>query len=130
MLNQQPLTAVRVSFVVLYHSRSGQSTREPKRWLGRPPPHCFTGATSRTRASADARRAQQRMEVTGSSGRHRAVAAGSGGAVKRRSVDVGTGGSIRSLGTDLLCIVFALLDHFDLIRCSVVCKSWFVSLSC
>ncbi|XP_065022192.1 F-box/WD-40 repeat-containing protein At3g52030-like isoform X2 [Musa acuminata AAA Group] len=65
------------------------------------------------------------MEVTGSSGRHRAVAAGSGGGRgKRRSVDVGTGGSIRSLGTDLLCIVFALLDHFDLVRCSVVCKSW------
>ncbi|RZR91114.1 hypothetical protein BHM03_00019131 [Ensete ventricosum] len=74
--------------------------------------------------------AQQRMEVTASSGRHRAVAAGSGGGRKRKSVDVGNGGSILSLGTDLLCRVFALLDHFDLVRCSVICKSWFVPLSC
>ncbi|KAJ8458114.1 hypothetical protein OPV22_031040 [Ensete ventricosum] len=64
------------------------------------------------------------MEVTASSGRHRAVAAGSGGGRKRKSVDVGSGGSILSLGTDLLCRVFALLDHFDLVRCSVICKSW------
>ncbi|RRT70762.1 hypothetical protein B296_00027899 [Ensete ventricosum] len=74
--------------------------------------------------------AQQQMEVTASSGRRRAVAAGSGGGRKRKSVDVGSGGSILSLGTDLLCRVFALLDHFDLVRCSVICKSWFVPLSC
>ncbi|XP_058089913.1 F-box/WD-40 repeat-containing protein At3g52030 isoform X1 [Magnolia sinica] len=32
--------------------------------------------------------------------------------------------SIQSLDADLLCKIFASLDHFDLVRCSAVCKSW------
>ncbi|KAG1370055.1 F-box/WD-40 repeat-containing protein [Cocos nucifera] len=32
--------------------------------------------------------------------------------------------SIHSLGTDLICAIFARLDHLELVRCSVVCKSW------
>ncbi|XP_072950548.1 F-box/WD-40 repeat-containing protein At3g52030-like isoform X2 [Typha angustifolia] len=35
-----------------------------------------------------------------------------------------SGAPVHSLGTDLLCAIFALLDHFDLVRCSAVCKSW------
>ncbi|XP_074567882.1 F-box/WD-40 repeat-containing protein At3g52030 [Curcuma longa] len=58
--------------------------------------------------------------TTGPSGsgghRHR----GSGG--KRSLID---SRSINSLSTDLLCAVFSLLDHFDLVRCSVVCKAWY-----
>ncbi|KAH7682908.1 F-box domain-containing protein [Dioscorea alata] len=33
-------------------------------------------------------------------------------------------GSAQSLGADILCAIFTLLDHFDLVRCSAVCKSW------
>ncbi|KAJ0989002.1 hypothetical protein J5N97_007358 [Dioscorea zingiberensis] len=33
-------------------------------------------------------------------------------------------GSAQSFGADLLCAIFALLDHSDLVRCSAVCKSW------
>lgn len=31
---------------------------------------------------------------------------------------------IPSLDQDILCIIFSFLDLFDLVRCSVVCKSW------
>ncbi|KAJ1685728.1 hypothetical protein LUZ63_017118 [Rhynchospora breviuscula] len=31
---------------------------------------------------------------------------------------------IHLLGSDILCSVFSLLNHFDLVRCSAVCQSW------
>ncbi|XP_023004546.1 F-box/WD-40 repeat-containing protein At3g52030 isoform X1 [Cucurbita maxima] len=31
---------------------------------------------------------------------------------------------VYSLSHDILCIIFSFLDLFDLVRCSVVCKSW------
>ncbi|XP_068647632.1 F-box/WD-40 repeat-containing protein At3g52030 isoform X2 [Aristolochia californica] len=31
---------------------------------------------------------------------------------------------IHFLGPELLCSIFASLNHFDLVRCSAVCKSW------
>ncbi|KAJ9685589.1 hypothetical protein PVL29_017576 [Vitis rotundifolia] len=32
--------------------------------------------------------------------------------------------TIQGLGHDILCMIFVLLDLFDLVRCSAVCKSW------
>ncbi|KAG6677001.1 hypothetical protein I3842_14G005400 [Carya illinoinensis] len=32
--------------------------------------------------------------------------------------------TIQSLDHDILCMIFAFLDFFDLVRCSVVCKFW------
>ncbi|KAG6475815.1 hypothetical protein ZIOFF_065044 [Zingiber officinale] len=65
------------------------------------------------------------IEPSGSDG-HRGFAAesrGSGGSGGKRSL---TGSrSIYSLDVDLLCTIFSLLDHFDLVRCSVVCKAWY-----
>ncbi|KAL5543624.1 hypothetical protein UlMin_007408 [Ulmus minor] len=31
---------------------------------------------------------------------------------------------IHCLGDDILCLIFSFVDHLDLVRCSVVCKSW------
>ncbi|KAJ6814215.1 F-box/WD-40 repeat-containing protein [Iris pallida] len=45
---------------------------------------------------------------------------GGGGGGKRPAAS----SSVKSLGGDLLCSIFSLLDHVQLIRCSVVCKSW------
>lgn len=48
---------------------------------------------------------------------------------RRSSVGGAAGdGNIHSLGADVLCAIFALLDHFDVARCAVVCKSWFAPL--
>lgn len=33
--------------------------------------------------------------------------------------------TIQSLDRDILCTIFAFLDMFDLVRCSVVCKFWY-----
>ncbi|XP_010279507.1 PREDICTED: F-box/WD-40 repeat-containing protein At3g52030 [Nelumbo nucifera] len=33
--------------------------------------------------------------------------------------------SIQSLDSDILCLIFAFLDWFDLARCSAVCTSWY-----
>lgn len=67
------------------------------------------------------------IEPSGGGGHH-AGSSGSGGSCGKRNL---TGNrSIYSLGTDLLCAIFSLLDHFDLVRCSVVCKAWFVSDLC
>lgn len=41
---------------------------------------------------------------------------------KRGSVRVQA--RINSLDRDILCIIFSLLDIFDLVRCTAVCKSW------
>ncbi|XP_062174861.1 F-box/WD-40 repeat-containing protein At3g52030 [Alnus glutinosa] len=43
---------------------------------------------------------------------------------KRKSEGVGTTTTIQSLDQDILCMIFALLDFFDLVRCSAVCKFW------
>nr|CAD1820107.1 unnamed protein product [Ananas comosus var. bracteatus] len=51
-------------------------------------------------------------------------ASGGGGSKRRASGGGGGGASMQSLGVDLLCAVFALLDHFALVRCSAVCRSW------
>nr|XP_019708543.1 F-box/WD-40 repeat-containing protein At3g52030 isoform X2 [Elaeis guineensis] len=51
-----------------------------------------------------------------SSSRHRSVAP--------RPASGRSRSSIHSLGTDLICAIFARLDHFELVRCSVVCKPW------
>ncbi|XP_060670316.1 F-box/WD-40 repeat-containing protein At3g52030-like isoform X3 [Ziziphus jujuba] len=32
--------------------------------------------------------------------------------------------TVHSLEHDILCFIFSFLDFFDLVRCSVVCKSW------
>jgi hypothetical protein len=46
---------------------------------------------------------------------------------KRKSEGVGTTTTIQSLDQDILCMIFALLDFFDLVRCSAVCKFWYFS---
>ncbi|KAB1224961.1 hypothetical protein CJ030_MR1G013983 [Morella rubra] len=42
---------------------------------------------------------------------------------KRRTSGGGTT-TIQSLDHDILCMIFAFLDFFDLVRCSAVCKFW------
>uniref|UniRef100_A0A1D1YFX9 F-box/WD-40 repeat-containing protein At3g52030 n=1 Tax=Anthurium amnicola TaxID=1678845 RepID=A0A1D1YFX9_9ARAE len=62
------------------------------------------------------------MEWDGSSrasGRWRRSSSGGPPAVVRSG-----GSSIGWLGADVLCAIFALLDHFDVARCAAVCKSW------
>jgi hypothetical protein len=46
---------------------------------------------------------------------------------KRKSEGVGTTTTIQSLDQDILCMIFAFLDFFDLVRCSAVCKFWYFS---
>ena len=36
--------------------------------------------------------------------------------------------TILSLEHDILCMIFTLLDFFDLVRCSAVCKYWYFPL--
>lgn len=70
------------------------------------------------------------IEPSGGGG-HRGFATGSRGSGSSCGKRNLTGSrSFYSLGTDLLCAIFSLLDHFDLVRCSVVCKAWFVSDLC
>lgn len=35
--------------------------------------------------------------------------------------------NILSLDPDIVCTIFALLDMFDLVRCSLVCKLWYLA---
>ncbi|XP_021736327.1 F-box/WD-40 repeat-containing protein At3g52030-like [Chenopodium quinoa] len=37
--------------------------------------------------------------------------------------------SFKLLDQDILCVVFAFLDLFDIVRCSAVCKSWNIIIS-
>ncbi|KAF3437357.1 hypothetical protein FNV43_RR20110 [Rhamnella rubrinervis] len=37
--------------------------------------------------------------------------------------------TVHSLEHDLLCVIFSFLDLFDLVHCSVVCKSWYAVIS-
>ncbi|XP_057977508.1 F-box/WD-40 repeat-containing protein At3g52030 [Malania oleifera] len=54
----------------------------------------------------------------------RSAAAGDGSPSTRRRSKERRASRIQVLDHDILCMVFALLDLFDLVRCSAVCKSW------
>ncbi|XP_061356965.1 F-box/WD-40 repeat-containing protein At3g52030 isoform X2 [Gastrolobium bilobum] len=45
-------------------------------------------------------------------------------AADQRKKRRGTPTTILSLDHDIMCIIFAFLDMFDLVRCSLVCKFW------
>lgn len=49
---------------------------------------------------------------------------GRGGHLLSKKRSSATRTTIHSLDHDILCVVFAFLDLFDLVRCSSVCKSW------
>ncbi|XP_077224282.1 F-box family protein with WD40/YVTN repeat doamin [Tasmannia lanceolata] len=49
---------------------------------------------------------------------------GGGGARPRKMSSRGGASYIQSLDSNIICSIFAYLDHFDLVRCSSVCKSW------
>ncbi|KAJ3671760.1 hypothetical protein LUZ60_007839 [Juncus effusus] len=42
----------------------------------------------------------------------------------KRNAGAGGRAPVNSVGSDIFCSIFSLLDHFDLVRCSAVCKSW------
>jgi hypothetical protein len=46
---------------------------------------------------------------------------------RRKSEGVGITATIQSLDQDILCMIFAFVDFFDLVRCSAVCKFWYFS---